>query len=325
MGLVACGSAQDESTAELEANATHTTLLSPNGEEPLADNVCSGVSETGTYCGSTLKKEYGATDADPDTNYFCHDGQTYAAVACVGGCSSETQGTEDYCRGSRDQKIVISEFDQRMRIYDGDRCVREIPVSTGKPGFATRLNSGKIHDGYPVLQKKMLVRMSASNFNGESYDTKGVPWDVQLTSWGIYLHGAFWSKYGTNPNCGHCGIVQGGGALGHGYSHGCINERVQDARWVYMWLPPKTDYNVVEFTDNWFQSESCDEGSFAPGPCFSNTIFNRTASYSEATKSSGSCVQSESDSKWYVCNDTQWQEISADAMSECSSKHALTD
>lgn len=297
--LVGCGASgeADESGSGDFAATGATTLLSPNGETPLAPNVCAG-QNNGSYCGA------GLPGADPAKVYYCYGGNTYTALTCPGGCSPQRPGVNDFCAGTEEQHVVVSLLDQRMRAYEGSRCVRELPISSGKPGFESTLHGGRTYSDFNIMDKLRLKRMATSNLNGESYDTDNVPWDVQISFYGVYLHGAFWSNYGPNKDCGHCGIVRSD-APNHGFSHGCINERVEDARWMYHWLPPAGPRKLVHVTETSLPpNETCEGGTLAQeNGCYSNTL--------AAMKPAGSCVQSRSDSQWYRCVDGTWKDIAA--------------
>lgn len=296
--------ASDDDGASGEAAQTGaTTLLSPTGETPLAPNVCAGVAN-GTHCGASLP------GADASKIYFCYGGETYTALTCPGGCKVAPQGIPDACVGDATQHVVVSLRDQRLRAYAGNHCVRELPISSGKPGFETTLHGNRTYSDFAILAKVQQRRMKAT-INGESYDTDGVPWDVQLTDWGIYFHGAFWSNPGgSKGNCGHCGVVRPE-APNHGFSHGCINERIEDARWLYLWLPPANASNkIVHVTEEPLPAETCDGGSLSSAPlpagpseCFSTTL--------QRTMPAKACVQAKSDRNWYRCDAGNWTLIAA--------------
>jgi lipoprotein-anchoring transpeptidase ErfK/SrfK len=58
----------------------------------------------------------------------------------------------------------------------------------------------------------------------EAYELPGVPWVSFFHETGVGFHGTYWhTDFGT-PR-----------------SHGCINMRTEDARWLYRWTTPAAD------------------------------------------------------------------------------------
>lgn len=189
-----------------------------------------------------------------------------ASLALVAACA-ETSGdepagsTEDAVVTAK-KHVVVSLADQRARAYEGDRCVREWPVSTGSWGNETWLPflgkgvTPKRQVDFPILEKRELVMMTDPTGQGR-YENAPVKWDVRLTWGGIFLHEADWTNIpGTSSDCGHCGFTANAPA---GTSHGCINEKHEDAVWFYRWSPaPDPSTNVVHLTFDAFAPETCD-------------------------------------------------------------------
>ncbi|MFF9500055.1 Ig-like domain-containing protein [Streptomyces sp. NPDC014656] len=103
-----------------------------------------------------------------------------------------------------------------MRVYRDGGLVRVIPVTTGKPGFRTRVGT-KL-----VLGKEAVVRMRGDSIgiargSREFYDLK-VRWATRVTWSGEYLHAAPWSL-----------DAQGSEDV----SHGCTGMSTEDARWLF--------------------------------------------------------------------------------------------
>ncbi len=127
----------------------------------------------------------------------------------------------------RSQILKITNSTHRMAVVVDGRVVRTLPVSMGKPGFATR-------SGIKVLTAKYLsVRMRSTSIgipagSTESYDLT-VPYAMQITSSGEYIHGAPW-----NPVIGYANR-----------SHGCTNLRLADARWLYGAMLPGDPVETV--------------------------------------------------------------------------------
>ena len=66
----------------------------------------------------------------------------------------------------------------------------------------------------------------APNSDGSKYETPDVPW-VTYFEGGYALHGAYWrDRFGYDA--------------GYNGSHGCVNMKVEDAKWIYDWAPEGT-------------------------------------------------------------------------------------
>ncbi|MFI5824022.1 Ig-like domain-containing protein [Streptomyces rishiriensis] len=105
----------------------------------------------------------------------------------------------------RDQVSVVDAKKHTMKVTQNGKVVKTIPVTTGKPGYAT-------WNGQMVMSEKFTVtRMNGDTvgYDGE-YDIKDVPHAIRLTNSGTFVHGNYW----------------GGDAFGnYNASHGCIGLR----------------------------------------------------------------------------------------------------
>jgi lipoprotein-anchoring transpeptidase ErfK/SrfK len=103
-----------------------------------------------------------------------------------------------------------------MTVYKNDQVIKEIPVTTGKPGFETR-NGVKV-----VLAKEYFVRMRGTSIgiaegSAESYDLP-VYYATRVTWSGEYVHAAPWS------------VGSQGSA---NVSHGCTGMSTANAEWFF--------------------------------------------------------------------------------------------
>ncbi|MGW5969101.1 Ig-like domain-containing protein [Streptomyces sp. NPDC055186] len=132
----------------------------------------------------------------------------------------------DRLRGARTEPLTIRTGDRvvavtdvaahRLTVYKGDKQIRTIPVTAGKPGFETR-NGIKV-----VLGKERTVQMRSSSIgiaegSAESYDMP-VHFAARVTWSGEYVHAAPWSV----------------GSQGYAnVSHGCVGMSTGEAEWFY--------------------------------------------------------------------------------------------
>ncbi|WP_410483196.1 L,D-transpeptidase [Streptomyces sp. ST1015] len=105
----------------------------------------------------------------------------------------------------RNQVSIVDAKKHTMSVQQNGKTIKTIPVTTGKPGYAT-------WNGQMVMSEKYKVtRMNGDTvgYDGE-YDIKDVPHAVRLTDSGTFVHGNYW----------------GGDAFGnYNASHGCIGLR----------------------------------------------------------------------------------------------------
>jgi hypothetical protein len=128
--------------------------------------------------------------------------------------------------------IEVSLAEQDLRAYEYGRLIFRTRISSGVPsskpttnGIPTATPRGNFH-----IDKKMPVRHMGDGrltANLEAYELPGVPWVAYFTSTGVAFHGTYWhSDYG-RPK-----------------SHGCVNMRPEEAKWIFRWTTPETEADV---------------------------------------------------------------------------------
>jgi len=125
-----------------------------------------------------------------------------------------------------EKRIEVILEEQTLTAYESERAVFTARVSTGIPTknplprqLPIDTPSGRFH-----VQTKWPVRhMGDGKLTSDilAYELPGVPWVCIFQKDGIALHGTYWHDN-----------------FGRRMSHGCINLRSQDARWLYRWTTP---------------------------------------------------------------------------------------
>ncbi|MET8945583.1 Ig-like domain-containing protein [Streptomyces sp. NPDC004542] len=116
----------------------------------------------------------------------------------------------------------------QMTVYKNGAVIRQIPITTGKPGFETR-NGVKV-----VLEKEPFVRMRSTTVGiaegtSDSYDLP-VYYATRVTWSGEYVHAAPWSV----------------GSQGYAnVSHGCTGMSTANAEWFFDIVHPGDIVKVV--------------------------------------------------------------------------------
>lgn len=112
------------------------------------------------------------------------------------------------------RRIEVDISEQRTTLFENDVAVQSWRVSTGLPGHETDLGHYKIYAH---------VRIQDMGSEAAGYLTKDVPW-VSYFNQDEAFHGAYWHNN-----------------FGRRMSHGCVNMRLSDAKFVYEWAPIGTE------------------------------------------------------------------------------------
>jgi lipoprotein-anchoring transpeptidase ErfK/SrfK len=130
------------------------------------------------------------------------------------------------------KKVVINLTYQTLTCKEGDREVYFCRVSTGMQEGFTPMGE------FAIWRKLLSVRMSA-NTVASSYDLPGISWTTLFVGDGVAIHAA------TSHN--DFGTVR---------SHGCVNCKPEDAKWIFRWTQPEVGLDTGEKTWNDWKSGS---------------------------------------------------------------------
>jgi len=122
-----------------------------------------------------------------------------------------------------DKYIVINLHYQNMICYEGDKEVYFAKVTTG--GYSRQDEKWLTPLGiHTIWEKRLSTHMSAGPAVG-NYDIPGIAWTTLFDINGAAVHSTFWHNYFGKP-----------------MSHGCVNARPEDAKWVWRWTEPAVPY-----------------------------------------------------------------------------------
>jgi lipoprotein-anchoring transpeptidase ErfK/SrfK len=126
-----------------------------------------------------------------------------------------------------DKRIEVNLKTQTLYAYEYSKVVYTADISSGLINlFPT-----------PVGQHNIMVKLPARNMSTHSLladDTiplVGVPWCSFFTSEGHALHGTYWHDN-----------------FGLPMSHGCVNMRNDDAKWIFRWSQPVAGFDDLDKT-----------------------------------------------------------------------------
>jgi hypothetical protein len=133
------------------------------------------------------------------------------------------------------KRIEVSIAHQSVKAYEDDQLVLDTRISSGVP--QGRKVNGKTPTDTPTgefhIQSKMASKhMGDGNLTSDigAYELPGVPWTCFFEpKTGVAFHGTYWhTNYGLPM------------------SHGCVNMRVAEAKWIFNWSTPVFEPTDIE-------------------------------------------------------------------------------
>ena len=133
----------------------------------------------------------------------------------------------------REKRLEVSISRQELMAFERDRLVFRTRISTGVPsrkpsqnGIPTATPKGNFY----INMKMPLRHMGDGHLTSdlEAYELPGVPWVSYFHITGVAFHGTYW----------HCDY-------GRPRSHGCVNMRPEEAKWLFRWTMPITAPDVL--------------------------------------------------------------------------------
>jgi hypothetical protein len=112
-----------------------------------------------------------------------------------------------------EKSIVVDISEQRLYVYEHGRLAQTFLVSTGVSRHPTPIGKTTVLKKIPIMD----YRWSYGPNNPDNYNLKNVRWNLNVFPH-IYIHTAYWHNN-----------------FGYRMSHGCINMRLIDAKWVFDW------------------------------------------------------------------------------------------
>ena len=135
------------------------------------------------------------------------------------------------------KKVYINLTYQTLSCYEGGTEVYFCRISSGAKWDA----NGNIVDKWSTplgadqmtWRKAISIHMSGGS-TGAGYDTPAISWTNLFNQGGVAIHGAFWHNDFGAPR-----------------SHGCVNARPEDAKWIFRWGAPNVSLDQSDITMEW--------------------------------------------------------------------------
>jgi hypothetical protein len=125
-----------------------------------------------------------------------------------------------------DKRIEVKIATQTLTAYEKDKAVFTTKVSTGIPD--QRNIPGLIPTDTPTGEFRIYSKMPSKHMGDgqltsdlEAYELPGVPWTTFFAPNGVAFHGTYWHNN-----------------FGMTMSHGCVNMRTEEAKWIFRWTTP---------------------------------------------------------------------------------------
>ena len=113
--------------------------------------------------------------------------------------------------------IYVDTATQSVTAFEQDTAVLSARCSSGGKGTKTPLGQFLTFHKGPTIHMTNDGEAGA----GHGYDLPGVPWVSFFTGTGVSFHGTYWHNDYGKPR-----------------SHGCVNLRPDDAKFLYRWTSP---------------------------------------------------------------------------------------
>ena len=133
---------------------------------------------------------------------------------------------------TRDKRLEVDLSQQELFAFEYNQLVFRTRISSGIPDSRPRENGipTVTPRGQFYVDKKMPLRHMGNGRltpNLEAYELPGVPWVSYFHLTGVAFHGTYWHTDYGRPR-----------------SHGCVNMRPEEAKWLFRWSQPVVEADV---------------------------------------------------------------------------------
>ena len=133
-----------------------------------------------------------------------------------------------------DKKIVVNVTHQTVSAFEGTREVFYATVSTGakfnSEGKVVEAWSTPVGDYHVVNRKYVSLHMAGGNTAASGYENFAVSYSSIFATGGVAFHSTYWHN-----------------AWGSPMSHGCVNMKPEDSKFIYRWTQPGVPYFEGKF------------------------------------------------------------------------------
>jgi hypothetical protein len=130
-----------------------------------------------------------------------------------------------------DKRIVVHVRweEQILSCFQGTSEIYYCRISSGVESGSTPASAFG-SPGFAIWRKLHSLHMSGGT-NAEGWDLPGIGWTSLFHGEGVAIHSTYWHNN-----------------FGEPMSHGCVNARPEDAKWIFRWSLPHVDFNSGDNT-----------------------------------------------------------------------------
>ncbi len=128
-----------------------------------------------------------------------------------------------------DNKMILVDLThQTLSCFEGNQEVFFTRVSTGAKFdmYGNLVDKWATPVGKHRITRKYISLQMSGGTTGAGYDLPGIAWTSIFATGGVAIHSTFWHNNYGDP-----------------VSHGCVNCRPDDARWIFRWASPEVFYD----------------------------------------------------------------------------------
>jgi hypothetical protein len=134
------------------------------------------------------------------------------------------------------KRVEVKLSTQMLTAYEEDQIVLQTKIASGIP--QAKVPHGSIPTKTPTGNFNVYSKMPSKHMGDgivtadiDAYELPGVPWVSFFAPHGVAFHGTYWHN--------NYGITM---------SHGCVNMKTDEAKWLFRWLDFRAEANTVETT-----------------------------------------------------------------------------
>jgi hypothetical protein len=132
-----------------------------------------------------------------------------------------------------DKRVEVNVNYQTLSCFEGQTEVFFCRVSTGAKSESRGETSNKWGTplGKHTIWRKLVSVHMTGGTTGGGYDLPGIGWTILFSGKGMAIHSTFWHN-----------------SYGIPRSHGCVNAKPEDAKWIFRWTLPEVPTDTGEIS-----------------------------------------------------------------------------
>ncbi|MFV1859156.1 MAG: L,D-transpeptidase family protein [Anaerolineales bacterium] len=132
-----------------------------------------------------------------------------------------------------DKRVIVRLRDQSLSCFEGSTEVYFTRVSNGVnfDPLGNPIDRSSTPAGPHPIWRKMISTHMVGGTTGGGWDLPGIGWTTLFVGNGVAVHSTYWHNDFGTPR-----------------SRGCVNNRPEDAKWVFRWVDPVVPYDPGDVT-----------------------------------------------------------------------------